>query len=534
MLEVLRLPPYFPDLRKTPEEVSAEIARRGWRSVFETVFPAGLNAAATLFRMSRRSAAIARGLSILQVSIAVLLLSSAGCTPTAITPPPDLLSCLDCNLVLVSLDTVRADHLGCYGYDRQTTPRIDRFVGGALLFEHARATAYHTAESHTTMFTALLPSVHGVHVRLRPDEPARPILPGAETLAEKLSAAGFLTGGFHDGGNLGERFGFERGFDVYVEHDTDTGPALAWLRERRARPEQRFFLFFHTYRAHMPYLPDPPYRDLWEADYRGAVLSDRDEFNSLLSTGSFPEQRELYWGRVDPTRAEDLRKVIALYDGALRQLDDEVAPLLEEAAALERPTLIVVVADHGEEFYEHGHFTHSQLYEQLLRVPWIVHHPLGAGAGLRISTPVSLLDLAPTLLDLLGVAPFRLAQGRSLAGALGAGLAPRRGGFVSEKVRLTEPKTGDPLGVDRAVVRGTLKLLAFHEGRFELFDLARDPGERENLYGTIPDSDQMVELATAIDERSRRLREVLVRSGVGDPVEASAETLRQLQALGYL
>jgi len=409
--------------------------------------------------------------------VAAALPALAGCGPEAAAPPLDPLSCRDCNLLLVSLDTVRADHLDCYGFERGTTPRSDRFAGSALLFEHARATAYHTAESHMTMFTSLLPSVHGVHVRNRPDEPARPILPAAETLAEKLRASGFLTAGFHDGGNLRERFGFERGFDSYVEHDTDSRPALAWLAERAAHPEERFFLFFHTYRAHMPYLPPEPYRDLWESDYQGTVISDRAEFERLLVTGSFPEQRELYWSRVDPNRPADLRKVTALYDGALRQLDDEVSPVLEAAAALAHPTLVVVAADHGEEFYEHERFTHSQLCEPLLRVPWIVRHPCGAGAGVRIADPVSLLDLAPTLLDLLGVEPFRLAQGRSLAGGLVAGRVPRRGGQVSAG---------------------------------------------------------MIELATAIGEQSARLRRLLLRGGRGEPVEASPETLRQLEALGYL
>lgn len=455
-----------------------------------------------------------------------------GCAAKSAPAGVDL-RCSGCSLVLISIDTLRSDHLSCYGYPRETSPVIDRFASRSLLFERAYAPSYNTADSHMSIFTGTNPSVH--RVRNVAADQSQNRLPGTiRTLAEALKADGFTSVGFHGGGNVAAAYGFDRGFDSYRFTKDDLSPAVAWVSERPSDADQPFFLFVHTYRTHDPYLPDPPFNSLWLADYEGPVFVDPASFARELEGGDkFDRQRELYWSRVDPARPEDVAKVVALYDGEIRQVDSELAPLFDALERRPERILVVLVSDHGEQFYEHGGTLHEDVYEETLRVPFILNHPDGRGAGQRFDRRVSLVDLAPTLLDALGVAPLATAQGRSLLALLGGNEAAAPRAILAEKLLGdgTGPATAQNLR--QALVVGDLKLIAPPGGRPLLFDLRLDPAERENRWATAPsDAERLFGALGRQNELNQLFWRTIPRSDL--PVELDASNLEQLRALGYL
>ena len=229
--------------------------------------------------------------------LAGLLLAMSACRA-----PPEVGSpyaCTDCNLLLISIDTLRADHLGTYGYSQETSPNIDEWARQSVVFERAFSTAEKTTDSHMSIFTGLHPSSHRI---LNTNDPALAFrLPESiETLTEVLKAADFATGGFHGGGNVDGSYGFDRGFDVYRQTQKFfTHPskkvdlALQWLEERQA---ERFFLFFHTYFVHDPYIPTGEFAPSGAADGAGPGQSDLASATNRAGLvdrqQAFPPQRD--------------------------------------------------------------------------------------------------------------------------------------------------------------------------------------------------------------------------------------------------
>lgn len=444
------------------------------------------------------------------------------------------LGCRDCDAVLISIDTLRADHLGAYGYGRETSPNLDALARESILFERASSVSYHTAESHMAVFTSLYPSVHGVQ-NANSAEKASPLPAAIPTFVEALKGAGFATVGFHAGGNISPTYGFGRGFDSYRWTDSDVSPAVDWVESEAQKIDGRFFLFFHTYRTHDPYLPRPPLDTMWEGEYQGTVLGNAAEFaKQLARPDDFSERRNLFWSNVRRDRVEDIRRVVALYDGEVRQVDEEVGRLLAAIGRLDRKVVVYVMSDHGEEFLEHGRFLHDQIYEELLHVPWMVRLPEGRHP-MRVAQPVSLLDLAPTLLEMLGVEVPAGIQGRSLVAALAAGRAAPRAAIYAEKVVAFDRETGAPTSLKRALVRDRHKIVLQPDGRQELYDLEADPTEQRNVAATEGVRTQALFQAA---ERLAGLNESLRRAQARDTGAAATpvdeETLEQLRALGYL
>ncbi len=351
------------------------------------------------------------------------------------------------NLVLVTLDTLRADRVGCYGYPLAETPAMDRLAAEGLRFAHASSPVPLTLPAHTSILTGLLPLHHGVRNNGAAGLPA-----GTTTLATRLAAAGYRTGAFVAAFVLDHRFGLQSGFAVYddeVNRDPNAGwvlearrpanqvvdRALAWLGQDDARP---FFLWVHLYDAHAPYRPPSP-------------------------------QRERHPGRP--------------YDGAVAFDDAQLGRLLAEIdrrRGRER-TVIAVTADHGESLGEHGEQTHGLLlYEPVLAVPLLLRAP---GLAPRVvATAVSLVDLAPTLAGMLALPPPAAgagrpapADGRDLAAALRAGAEPPAADLYAETL-YPEVFGWSPLA---ALRRHDLKYIG--AARPELYDLARDPHEARNL-----------------------------------------------------
>ena len=495
--------------------------------------PGDLHRPPLLERRVPRGRALPKAAGLVSVLGALLVLPLHGCAASS-EPLVSSLDCGDCSLVLISIDTLRADHLGAWGYPRETSPRLDGLAAEGIRFGSAYSTSYHTADSHMSVFTALHPSVHGVRNAPSADQ-AVTLGEGIATVTERLRAAGFGTYGYHAGGNVSRAFGFGRGFDEYVWTNSLIEPVLERLDELRSRPAERFFLFFHTYRPHDPYLPESPFDRAGEADYRGSIITTADELDRLSSGGDFAERRRLFWSRVDRERPEDLRKVVALYDGEIRQVDQEVGKILDRLDQLPQRTLVAFMSDHGEEFQEHGRFLHDQLYNELLHVPLILRHPDRARPGAVVETPVSLVDLAPTLLDLLEAPALERAQGKSLRPLLEGARAEAPRPIFAEKVHGIDPETGDVLGLNRALIARNRKLLRLASGETHLFDLESDPGETIDLAGARPEV--LAGLLEALDRRSASnavLRRQL-RAGAGLPtLPLDAETIEQLRALGYL
>lgn len=315
-------------------------------------------------------------------------LAVAGCgsvplwaDPTILAPrPATAASARKRNLLLISIDTLRPDRLGCYGYQLPTSPVIDGAIAaGGTLFEHAYASYPSTTASHMTLFTSLDPCVH--HVLLPSMAPLRG---DAHLLAEYLRAAEYETAAFTEDAYLLAHSGFVRGFGTYMEStDTRTDGAVEetldharrWIEAHRDDP---WFVFVHTYQVHAPYTPPPGYR---------ARIGAPD----------------------DPS---------GNYDAEIRYTDTVLGGFLDALDALEprEDVLLVFLSDHGEQFGEHGLTEHgNSLYDVLLHVPLILRAPGLVPEGRRIAASVGLVDLVPTLLDLLELPPPAPAQGRSVA-----------------------------------------------------------------------------------------------------------------------
>jgi arylsulfatase A-like enzyme len=421
------------------------------------------------------------------------------------------------SVLLVTLDTTRADALSCLGGPPGTTPRLDDLAARSALFARARSDSNTTNPSHVSIMTGLRALDHGVmnHLTRVPD--------GVDTLAEALGRAGYATGGFASARHVGPDLGW-RGFEALPNTRRERGArettdlALEWLSGVKGRP---YFLWVHYWDPHMQYEPDP---ELAKRFYRGdrsagsgPRLADQPYFRLL------PREGVLRW--LGDTR--DPAWAPAMYHAEVYYTDAQVGRLLDAAAARggER-TLVVVTADHGEALGEHGiYYAHSGLYEPQLHVPLIVHVP--GLAPLRSEAPVSTLDVAPTVAELTGVPLQNEAMaGVSLARVLRGEPDPRvaeRTTFVHQNahnfavaVRKGDWKLIWPIASDHPVL-GTQP---------QLFDLASDPGETRDLAAQEPA--RLAEL--------RQLAEPWLARG---PIERRTEHLapeavEQLRALGYL
>ena len=443
------------------------------------------------------------------------------------------------NVVLVSVDTLRADHLGCYGYGRDTSPFLDRLAAEGVRYEHAYSQSSWTLPSHMSMLTSLYPDVHGVTA------PNRRLAPGVPTLAERLREAGLHTAGIINTIYLRRKFGFAQGFDDYVELVSDemlaggtandefrarqvTDRALAWLAERPAK--EPFFLFLHYYEPHADYDPPPPYETLFDPGYDGPASGAYRWIRPYIKY--IDHDRE-----VPPIEPRDREHVVALYDGEIRYVDDQLARLydaLAERRLLGR-TLLVVTADHGEEFDDHGSMEgHGwTVYEEVVHVPLLVRFPDGRQAGTVVGGLAQSIDIGPTILDWLGLPRPRTFQGRSLLPGLGAGLkTPRRLAFSQTRrfAPTTTVRDGRWRLIQREAPPEPRAGLALPSPGSELYDLQADPGEQHDLYGSRPAIGARLEAYLA---GWRRANAALVAPARGD-VELTPAEVQRLKSLGYL
>jgi len=434
------------------------------------------------------------------------------------------------NVILVSIDTLRADALGSAGGHPQASPTLDALSERFCEFTECVAAAPYTLPSHVTMLSGQQPTIHGVAA------PSDGIVPErTPLLAPRLSELGFVTAAFTGGGYLDRRYGFSDGFDRYAQRDEMLVGRDDHLRWLDAHADQRFFLFLHTYAVHEATRLGEPYVSRFDAGCEVPELHGPQRFARMLETAD----EEL-------TRPE-LEHLQRCYAGALRQADDAFALVMRRLEALDLldSTIVVVTSDHGEELGDHGGFGHGHtLYEELLLVPLLVWLPDGSVGGRDVDAPVGVIDVAPTIYDLLGLPPDERLQGRSLAPLMrGAPLPPRP--LVAE-VDAETRKTA--LRFDgHKVVRAPLdpQLEIPNRRAWEHYALEADPGERHDLAGAPVGRQVPIEALSDVTRPWARRLDALMEAwraraaqldtlfGDGERV-LSAEEEAELRRLGYL
>jgi arylsulfatase A-like enzyme len=450
--------------------------------------------------------------------------------PTFVVPEPRAP-----NIILISIDTLRPDHLGVYGYKKPVSPQIDALAAESVLFKNVYSTASWTLPGHMSMLTGLNGVRHRVFYE---DDRLDPRIP---TLADRMRDKGYATRAVTGAGFVSSSYGFAKGFDAYGMNQVDIDDlnaaagagrdAVEWIEQAGDRP---FFLFLHSYQVHSPYKAPDAIRALFvRPDARWQT------FDVAAGLGGRA-------GVFKPLPASERDNIVGLYDAGIRATDEfMIKPLLEalRRKSLYDRTMIVLTSDHGEEFYEHGGWSHTHsIYDELIKVPLIVKMPQGRYAGRRLDPNVRLTDIMPTILDVAGAAyaPGAL-DGRSLLPFFeGRETADRafQAEFADNVVEVNIPQRV-------AVGEGRLKLvlnqpfspqqLTFFKfpppipPSVELFDLIADPVENHNLAADPA-------RAATVRELVRRAQEVgrLIPKRESGRSKVDPELERQLRALGYI
>jgi arylsulfatase A-like enzyme len=393
------------------------------------------------------------------------------------------------NVVIIGVDTLRPDHLGCYGYDRETSPEIDKLAARGTLFENVVSQSPWTLPSFATIFTSLYPLQHGasaLNTKLRTDQ---------STLAMMLLKKGYSTAGIINAPFLRPDFKLDRGFEYYDYKapfagriaDGTTSDALAWIDDHIDEP---FFIFVHYFDPHLPYGPPPPYDTKFYPDYAGDLPAPFD-------INLFPRARATNFETMKSVSQDDWDYIRALYDGEILFTDREVGRFLTglDERDLTDNTLVIFLSDHGEEFFEHGGFEHGHaLYNEVIKVPLIVSLPGQIPENARLTEHARLIDIAPTVLDFL-----RIEQGQHMEGVSLKPLITGDGEIRAAEGALLPPG----IGYSESMLYGAERkaILAFPwkytyeimSGRHTLMDLGADPDEMEDVAGANPDALRPVE-----------------------------------------
>ena len=509
----------------------------------------------TRIERSSSPATPARRAAVLTLAVGSCLMIVGGCErrtqPHAGGPPAT-----QPNILLISVDTLRPDHLHCYGYARDTSPNIDRLAAEGALFENVISSTSWTLPAHAALFTGLADTVHGCVDTDRRLEDSR------HTLAERLRESGYATVGFFSGPYLHPVFGLSQGFDEYIDctsypelservierkgtvdghqietraHSDITNPRVYqqvrdWLD---AGPPQPFFMFIHMWDVHFDFIPPPPYDEMFDPDYQGSVTGERFLFNAAINT-------------LMPKR--DLEHVIALYDGEIAWTDMHIGKILDDldSLGLRESTLVALVSDHGTEFFEHELKGHRQsLYDEVIRIPLIVRYPRRVPQGQRYSEQVRIIDVLPTLLELVGAGAPPDTMGQSLVPLFEGGKLKRDNLAISELFCDSGQLT--PAGLwaskdPRFPIRHRLRsfrrpdrklIYDLNRERTVVFDLLADPAEQAPLADSgAPQMQSLLRDARWARTWLREFREALPTTG--EASEIPEAVLEKLRMLGYV
>jgi arylsulfatase A-like enzyme len=431
------------------------------------------------------------------------------------------------NIVLISIDTMRPDFLGCYGRERETSPAIDALAAGGTVFEDVTAASPWTLPSHATMLTGQYPSTHG--------SKDHEFALTNETLATWLTKAGYQTMAVVNSHNVGqETYGLMRGYEkprkfwefemeivdgkpgenILNRADRITRRAIKYVEARD--PSQPFFLFLHFYDVHTDFTPDPKWEREWVTPYSGQASWRTSELIRLR-------------GRKAQLNAADIRYLEEMYEAEIRTFDDKLATFFDflETSGLAETTVVAITSDHGEEYFEHGSLLHGRtMYQELLAIPLILRGP-GVPAGTRVDWPAHLIDVAPTLYSLAGVAPPPDMDGLDLSLAWRDPGALPEARFLFGEADHNNVVDGRDVSDIKRMVRLNDKKLLFDRvtGLVELYDLGEDPGELNDLSAQEPET---------VEFLFQRLKTFMERQGSAREIgPVDAETQDLLDKLGY-
>lgn len=456
------------------------------------------------------------------VILTAAMLLAAGCRQRPAAAPATM------NVVLVTLDTLRADRLGCYGYAAARTPVLDAFASSALLFEQATTASNNTLPSHAAILCGRHPRRLGV------PRNGFEVPPAQRGLAVLLAERGYDTAAFVSCSVLDATSGLRKGFAVYdddfdieeIDQAQRRAPAtvqraLRWLNAPAAKPR---FLWLHLFDPHYPYTPPPPYDRMFYPEYSGPADGSIRFIAGILGSHGFPKIR---------TGPDDYRRLAALYDGEIAFLDASLSPLF---TYLNRPeararTAVAVVADHGESLTEHGYFFDHGLdvYQPSMHVPLMVRAP-GMTTGRRIATAVQTIDIFPTLLRLAGLDVPKATEGRDLSPLLrGKSQIPAVLAF-GEACQPFEVETLDGRAwrndsKAQFALAWPWKLVQVpYLGRNELYRLDSDGAESRDMAATHP------QMLAWLSEQMQKWR----RGAAVDAQRPNPANLDKIRSLGYL
>jgi len=437
------------------------------------------------------------------------------------------------NVILISIDTLRADHLGCYGYKRNTSPNIDKLAEEGVLFLNTFAPSPWTLPSHMSLMTSLNNYNHGVYYK------NQKLKSSIKTIAQILRENKYFCSAFTGGGLVSGIYGFYRGFDSYRE---DVGAVFHrdsaervykavsnWLDSNK---DKKFFLFIHTYQPHDPYFSPYP--------YNLAYLSKNAKWRYINLKGHLGGSRGIY----KPLSPEEEQNIIDLYDGEIKYVDEAlIKPLIEYLKKLNLydRTMIVFTSDHGEEFFDHGGWEHGHaLYNESIKVPLIIKFPFSKFRGKRIKKIARLIDIMPTILDELGLEyPEKKIDGKSLISLI-QGKEKEERQFVCEVGKnILELRNPRRISINKGIHKIILSEeyepedLNFYiyppptMERVEIFNLETDVMEKNNL---------AKKNARLLDELLKELRSVYLLKAPGDveKIKIGEDLKKQLKALGYI
>jgi arylsulfatase A-like enzyme len=445
-------------------------------------------------------------------------------------------------VIIYLVDTLRADRLGVYGYARPTSPQLDALAAESVVFDHAYAPASWTLPSVTSLITSTFSCAHGMVLKKR-------LSPELKTLAERLKDVGYFTGGAYNNVWVGPVAGLDRGYDVLTERTMAQQNRRPDVNELLDQADGRpFLMYLHTMEPHDSFLT--PYEYI--SAFGHVSVDGRTNYYELITRYNALKQADWIGGRpvgtTDNTEKQDLifsalvsmqTQIELLYDAAVLWADanlGQVIELLNERGVWD-DAIFIFLSDHGEEFNEHGSWLHSQsVYEELVRVPLIIHFPHGKFGGQRIDTPVSLVDIMPTIFDYLEQPELCMTcQGSSLMPLINGIVGQVNAEPLIPSLRLNKAFYYRPLKQSRGDINVVIrqnqwKAIWNHElESMEIYDVDRDSGEQSNV------SLQQPELRQSLSMRARdwlRDCEAAARQP-GDIVDVDEAIDEKLRALGY-
>lgn len=463
------------------------------------------------------------------------------------------------NILLISIDTLRADHVSCYGYHRKTTPNLDQIASEGVLYKNAYSTAAWTPPAHASMLTGLYPSTHGVidDRRLNRSIP---------TLAETLLKQGYRTAGFVNNSQVGEFVGLDKGHETFCEIWRGTRPKTAiergarylarktkevigasdhgahktnvlvkqWLNDNGRKP---FYLFIHYIEPHNPIKAPRPFRYKYLDENIGKVNERKIELVAYNPLICFTDNIIL--------NEEEKKVLIALYDGEIDYLDKKIGELIEYLKKnnnIYDDTLIIITADHGEHFGEHDLYSHvASLYEPIIHIPLIIKFPEAHKKQGLITGLVQIVDIFPTVMEVIQCEDefWKEVQGTSLLNTdndakchdyIIAEWEGRIPDFVSRRIRNRElnpliDQFKEPITMIR---EGNYKYILHGNGREELYDLGNDRNELNNIFET------KIEIGRKLREKAGRWQSLKTDQEYEKQSSMDEITRKNLESLGYL